>query len=92
MPAQPLQLEDQFVDLNQERIAIRMRQVSDQIRRVLRKTLFARHARPAADLAVSQQGKAPQIPFPACMPKIAEEVVETESQGRCRRIHVAAQH
>jgi hypothetical protein len=47
---------------------------------VISQSLIPRHAGPTPDFAIRQQGKPAQVATPACVPKVAEQVFETELQ------------
>jgi hypothetical protein len=76
-----LQFGNQLVHSGQEIVAAGMRKIVDQRRRMLGQFLCLGLARPAPNLAVGQQGKPPQVTFPAREPQVAQDVFESILKG-----------
>ena len=70
----------QLIDIGHEGLAVGVRAVIDQTRRLLGQGLFPRHARPAPDFAIGQQSQPTQIAASARELQITEEILEAELQ------------
>lgn len=85
-----LQFGDQIVNFSQELVAIRVRRVCKEIRRMLGNCLLTDHAGPAPDITVGQQGKSTQVGTAARVLHLAEQIVKLKRKERCG--HAALQH
>jgi hypothetical protein len=88
---QRFQLDDEAVDLLEKGVSAGMRHASEHRRRMLCDTRLARLACPSPDIAIGDERKTAQITTPTRMPKVGDQVVEAQLQGK-RSIHVALQH
>jgi hypothetical protein len=85
------QFVDQRIDARDEFVAVGMRAVVDQPRRLVCQCLLTRHTRPAAHLTVGEQRQATEITRAAREVHLPEEIFEAELQGFDGVRHVALQ-
>ena len=86
-----LHLENQPVNLLEKCFAACVRHVREHRGRMLGNIRLTRLARPSPDIAIGNESKTAQIATPTRIPKVGEQIVEAQLQGR-RSIHVAVQH
>ena len=84
-------LENEAVNLLEKCFSARVWHACEHRGRMLGDTQLACLACPSPDIAVGNERKTAQIATPTRMPKVGEQIVEAQPQGK-RGIHVAMQH
>src|SRR3990167_5440393 len=88
----PLQFDDELVDLLHELFPAGVRAACDQFGGVLGQRLLARLPGPAPHLAIGQQGQPAHVAAAAGVLQIAQKVFESGQQECVGGVHVAVQH
>jgi len=71
-----LHLGDESIDRGKEFLSAGVRRAEEKVLGMRRQTLVVRDARPAADVAVAQQGQSADVISAPRMPKVGEDVFQ----------------